>query len=61
MILIVKSFIESLKPLCGKQDNPNVGFMVQGGLPEVYYAKFGNAEMEKLLADFCVYTKYFLT
>lgn len=45
---IVKSFIESLKPLCGKQDNPRIGFIVQGGLPESYQSRFVERYLEKL-------------
>jgi len=45
---IVKSFIESLKPFCGKQGNPSVGFMVQGGLPESYQSRFVERYLEKL-------------
>ncbi len=45
---IVKSFIESLKPLCGKQDNPSIGFMVQGGFPEAYHSRFVEHYLEKL-------------
>ena len=45
---IVKPFIESLKPLCGKQGNPSVGFMVQGGLPEAYQSRFVERYLEKL-------------
>ena len=45
---IVKPFIESLKPLCGKQGNPSVGFMVQGGFPEAYQSRFVERYLEKL-------------
>ena len=45
---IVKSFIESLKPFCGKQGNPSIGFMVQGGLPESYQSRFVERYLEKL-------------
>ena len=45
---IVKSFVESLKPLCGKQGNPSVGFMVQGGFPEAYQSRFVERYLEKL-------------
>jgi multimeric flavodoxin WrbA len=30
----VKTFIESLEPLCGQQGNPDLGFIVQSGFPE---------------------------
>jgi len=45
---IVKSFIDSLKPLCGKQDNPSIGFIVQGGFPEAYHSRFVEHYLEKL-------------
>ncbi|MBW2038749.1 MAG: NAD(P)H-dependent oxidoreductase [Deltaproteobacteria bacterium] len=45
---IVKSFIESLRPLCGKQDNPSIGFMVQGGFPEAYHSRFVERYLKKL-------------
>lgn len=45
---VVKSFIETLKPLCGKQDNPRIGFIVQGGFPEAYQSRFLECYLEKL-------------
>lgn len=45
---MVKTFIDSLKPLCGRQDNPSIGFMVQGGLPEAYQSRFVERYLEKL-------------
>jgi len=45
---IVKSFIDSLKPLCGKQGNPGIGFMVQGGFPEAYHSRFVERYLKKL-------------
>jgi hypothetical protein len=45
---IVKSFIESLKSLCGKQDNPSIGFVVQGGFPEAYQSRFVERYLKKL-------------
>lgn len=45
---IVKSFIDCLKPLCGKQDNPSIGFIVQGGFPESYHSRFVERYLEKL-------------
>lgn len=44
----VKSFIDSLKPLCERQDNPSIGFVVQGGLPEAYQSRFVERYLEKL-------------
>ena len=45
---IVKSFIDSLKPLCGKQNNPSIGFLVQSGFPEAYHSRFVERYLEKL-------------
>ena len=45
---IVKSFIDNLKPLCGKQGNPSVGFVVQGGFPEAYHSRFVERYLKKL-------------
>lgn len=45
---IVKHFIESLKPLCGKQNNPSISFMVQGGFPEAYHSRFVERYLRKL-------------
>jgi len=45
---IVKSFIDNLKSLCGRQDNPTIGFMVQGGFPEAYHSRFVERYLEKL-------------
>jgi multimeric flavodoxin WrbA len=44
---IVKSFIESLKPLCGRQGNPSIGFIVQGGFPEAYHSRFVERYLRK--------------
>jgi len=45
---IVKSFIESLRPLRGWQDNPTIGFMVQGGFPEAHHSRFVERYLRKL-------------
>ncbi len=45
---IVKSFIDSLKSLCGKQNNPSIGFLVQSGFPEAYHSRFVERYLEKL-------------
>ena len=45
---IVKSFIDTLKPLCGKQGNPSIGFIVQGGFPEAYHSRFVDRYLRKL-------------
>ncbi len=48
MPAIVKAFIESLAPLCGRPENPGIGFMVQGGLPEATHARHLKRYLEKL-------------
>jgi len=45
---IVKFFIESLRPLRGRQDNPTIGFMVQGGFPEALHSRFVERYLRKL-------------
>ena len=39
MPAIVKTFIESLEPLRGREGNPNLGFIVQGGFPEALHSR----------------------
>lgn len=54
---IVKTFIDSLKHLCGKQDNPSIGFIVQGGFPEAYQSRFVERYLKKLAKRLnCHYT-----
>jgi hypothetical protein len=36
----VKDFIESLEPLCHRENNPDIGFMVQSGLPEPEHSRY---------------------
>ncbi len=36
----VKDFIESLKPLCQRENNPDIGFMVQSGFPEPEHSRY---------------------
>ena len=50
MPAIVKTFIESLEPLCGRKDNPDIGFIVQGGLPEATHSRYVARYLEKLAA-----------
>jgi len=50
MPAIVKVFIESLEPLCGRQGNPGIGFIVQNGFPEVIHSRFVEKYLEKLAA-----------
>ena len=45
---IVKSFIDSLKPLCKNKDNSSIGFIVQSGFPEAYHSRFVERYLEKL-------------
>ena len=45
---IVKMFIDSLEPLCGRPNNPDIGFLVQGGLPERAHRKYTEVYLEKL-------------
>ena len=48
MPAIVKVFIESLEPLCGREGNPDIGFMVQGGFPEAIHSHYVERYLEKL-------------
>jgi len=48
MPAIVKTFIESLEPLCGKEGNPDIGFIVQSGFPEAIHSRYVERYLEKL-------------
>ncbi|MBA7664259.1 hypothetical protein ES703_72316 [subsurface metagenome] len=48
MPAIVKTFIESLEPLCGRESNPNIGFLVQSGFPEAIHSRYVERYLEKL-------------
>ncbi len=48
MPAIVKAFIESLESLCGREGNPDIGFMVQGGFPEAIHSRYVEKYLEKL-------------
>jgi len=48
MPAIVKTFIESLEPLCGRETNPDIGFIVQGGFPEAIHSRYVERYLEKL-------------
>ncbi|MCD6375041.1 MAG: NAD(P)H-dependent oxidoreductase [Caldisericaceae bacterium] len=50
MPAIVKTFIESLEPLCGKKGNPDIGFIVQSGFPEAIHSRYVERYLEKLAA-----------
>lgn len=45
---IVKHFIEALAPLCGRKNNPSLGFIVQSGFPEPIHSRFVARYLEKL-------------
>jgi multimeric flavodoxin WrbA len=45
---IVKAFIEMLEPLCGRADNPSIGFLVQSGFPEAMHSRYVERYLEKL-------------
>jgi len=44
---IVKVFIESLEPLCSREGNPDVGFIVQSGFPEAIHSRYVEKYLEK--------------
>ena len=44
----VKAFIESLEPLCGRDGNPALGFLVHSGFPESVHSHFIRRYLEKL-------------
>ena len=48
MPAIVKTFIESLEPLCGREGNPDIGFIVQSGFPEAIHSRYVERYLEKL-------------
>jgi NAD(P)H-dependent FMN reductase len=57
MPAIVKNFIESLEPLCGRKDNPDLGFIVQGGFPEALHSRPLERYLKKLTKRMgCRYT-----
>ena len=45
---VVKTFIEYLEPLCGRDGNPALGFLVHSGLPESVHSHFVRRYLEKL-------------
>ncbi|MEA2076292.1 MAG: NAD(P)H-dependent oxidoreductase [Euryarchaeota archaeon] len=48
MPAIVKTFIELLEPLCDKEGNPDIGFIVQSGFPEAIHSRYVERYLEKL-------------
>jgi multimeric flavodoxin WrbA len=47
MPAIVKFFIESLEPFCGRADNPSIGFLVQSGFAEANHSRYVERYLEK--------------
>jgi NAD(P)H-dependent FMN reductase len=45
---IVKTFIEALAPLRGRNDNPPIGFLVQSGFPEALHSRYIERYLQKL-------------
>jgi NAD(P)H-dependent FMN reductase len=45
---IVKAFIEALEPLCGREGNPLIGFLVQSGFPEATHSRHVEQYLAKL-------------
>ncbi len=45
---IVKTFIESLGPLCNREGNPSIGFIVQCGFPETLHIRYIERYLRKL-------------
>ena len=48
MPAMVKTFIESLSPLCKQSGNPNIGFIIQSGFPEAHQSRFIEKYLQKL-------------
>lgn len=47
---LVKTFIEELAPLRGRQGNPPIGFLVQSGFPESAHSRYVERYLETLAA-----------
>lgn len=45
---MVMNFIEHLEPLCGRENNPDIGFVVQSGFSEPIHSRFVEKYLEKL-------------
>ena len=45
---IVKAFIEALEPVCGREGNPRIGFIIQCGFPESVQLRALESYLEKL-------------
>ena len=48
MPYIVKIFIENLESLCGKENNPSLGFIVHSGFPEAVHSRYVERYLIKL-------------
>lgn len=54
---IVKYFIDALEPLCHREKNTQLAFMVHSGFPEAIHSRFVERYLEKLTARLgCDYT-----
>ncbi|MCJ7624163.1 MAG: hypothetical protein MUO76_11720 [Anaerolineaceae bacterium] len=54
---LVKTFIETLEPLCGRDDNPSVGFIIHSGFPEALQLRCLERYLQKLTSRLgCAYT-----
>jgi len=55
---VVKHFIEALEPLCGRDSNPSLGFIIQSGFPEPENSLHLQRYIEKLAKRLgCRYTR----
>ncbi len=45
---MVKSFIEAMSPLLGRENNPPIGFLVQSGFPEALHSRHVERYLQKL-------------
>jgi len=48
MPAMVKTFIESLQPLCGHNNNKTIGFIVQSGFGEAIHSRYVERYLQKL-------------
>ncbi len=54
---MVKAFIETLEPFCGRANNPSIGFLVQSGFPEAAHSRYVERYLERLAQRLgCPYT-----
>ncbi len=47
---LVKAFIESLEPFCGRERNPDIGFIVHSGFPEAAHSRYVERYLKELAA-----------